>query len=187
MKYPVLSFLIALLIFAIGVVIILVSPSFHQNILIPATVEIDAFMINDMSDKKVEKTVLKAPKKKEKEEPKFADAPDNGQQEVKKESDAKESKIMQNAQNSDPDSQKKALILHGPLPKIPDHLRDEAFKSHAMARFYINPDGSSRVELVTPCASPELNYLLLKNLSKWKFSISDTTSIQDIRVNFMVE
>ena len=94
---------------------------------------------------------------------------------------------QKSSENSDPNSKNKVLILYGPLPKIPDHLRDEAFNSFAMARFRINKDGSSKVELIEPCSNPELNYLLLKSLAKWKFAESDKNSVQDIRVNFRVE
>lgn len=80
----------------------------------------------------------------------------------------------------------------GPLPKIPDDLREEAFQSYAIARFYIDAEGSFRVELIKPCNNPRLNFLLLESLKKWqfipekKFGVSVAT-IKDIRVEFKVE
>ncbi len=84
--------------------------------------------------------------------------------------------------------EKKSLPLFNPLPQIPDDLRDEAFNSEAVARFYVASDGSvSRVELIKPCANPKLNHLLLKSLKSWKFSSGQSPSTQDIRVNFLVK
>ncbi len=84
-------------------------------------------------------------------------------------------------------TEQKPIIAYRPLPQIPDDLRQEAFKSYAIARFYINLDGSTAVELIQPCPNPKLNYLLLKSLRKWRFTNIDRTSVQDIRVEFKVE
>lgn len=82
----------------------------------------------------------------------------------------------------------KTPILFNPLPQIPDDLREESFMSDALARFYINADGSvAKVELIKPCANPRLNHLLLKSLRKWKFATNSIDSTQDIRVHFKVE
>ncbi len=83
---------------------------------------------------------------------------------------------------------KNAALVHNPLPQIPDDLRDEAFVSEAIARFYIAESGNvERVELIKPCANPKLNVLLLKSLKNWKFSAAPKISTQDIRVKFRVE
>ena len=83
---------------------------------------------------------------------------------------------------------KKLAVLFNPLPKIPDDLREEAFASEALARFYVNPDGSvNKVELTKPCANPRLNNLLLQSLRSWKFSANSVGGTQDIRVYFKVE
>jgi outer membrane biosynthesis protein TonB len=74
-----------------------------------------------------------------------------------------------------------------PLPQIPEELRFEAFNSEALARFHIAANGEVlRVELIKPCANPKLNSLLLKSLKRWRFSVSNSDSTQDIRVNFLV-
>ncbi|MBU6140169.1 MAG: energy transducer TonB [Proteobacteria bacterium] len=78
-------------------------------------------------------------------------------------------------------------IFH-PLPAIPDDLRDEAFLSHALARFHIDSDGNvTRVELLQPCANPRLNSLLVKALQKWKFSAGTSSRTQEINVTFSVQ
>lgn len=75
-----------------------------------------------------------------------------------------------------------------PLPQIPDDLRDEAFSSKALARFYISVDGNVlNVELIKPCADPRLNVLLLKTLQKWKFPATNSKTTQDISVTFSVQ
>lgn len=85
------------------------------------------------------------------------------------------------------ESEKMAPVFN-PLPQIPDDLREEAFVSEAIARFYIDAAGVvARVELIKPCANPRLNSLLLKSLRSWKFAASKAGSTQDIRVRFRVE
>ncbi len=83
---------------------------------------------------------------------------------------------------------KKVAPIFNPLPQIPDDLREEAFVSEAVARFYVDASGSvARVELIKPCANPRLNNLLLKSLKSWKFAAAAKDSTQDIRVKFKVE
>jgi outer membrane biosynthesis protein TonB len=85
-------------------------------------------------------------------------------------------------------AEKEMLPLFNPLPKIPDDLRDEAFQSEAIARFYISEKGEVlKVELIKPCSNPKLNQLLLKSLKSWKFASANSASNQDIRVNFLVK
>lgn len=82
---------------------------------------------------------------------------------------------------------KSTTPLFFPLPRIPDDLREEAFKSSAIARFYIARDGSVlNVELVKPCANPKLNRLLLESLKLWKFSPEENDRTQDVQVRFEV-
>jgi TonB family protein len=83
---------------------------------------------------------------------------------------------------------KKLAPISNSLPQIPNDLREEAFVSEAIARFYIDTAGSvTRVELIKPCANPRLNNLLLKSLKSWKFAAKNVSSTQDIRVSFKVE
>jgi TonB family protein len=82
----------------------------------------------------------------------------------------------------------KLAPLFQPLPQIPKELRDEAFSSSAIARFYISESGDvTKVELIKPCQNPRLNHLLLKSLQNWKFHPSSKSWTQDIRVTFKVE
>lgn len=195
MKYPLVSLGLAFLF----CFIVAVSMSFSKkSTVIPATVEIDAVMIEEVFGKK---SVEKIQEKNLRKLPEKADLPTISKEKQQAQNQSKENlveqKKLQNSQanksqetpqeKSQSDSKNKVLILYGPLPKIPEHLKEEAFNSYAMARFYISEDGSSRVELIKPCSNPELNYLLMKSLGKWKFASSDKKSIQDIRVNFKVE
>jgi len=83
---------------------------------------------------------------------------------------------------------KKVEPIYNPLPQIPDDLRQEAFESSAVARFYIASDGKVlKVDLIKPCANPKLNHLLLKSLKNWKFASSSIDSTQEIQVNFSVQ
>ncbi len=91
-----------------------------------------------------------------------------------------------NSPNQNQTNQKPSIIYR-PLPQIPDDLRQEAFRSYAIARFYIDSSGAITVELIKPCSNPRLNYLLLKSLKKWQFTNIQQASIQDIRVEFKVE
>lgn len=78
--------------------------------------------------------------------------------------------------------------LYQPLPDIPDELRFEAMRTKALARFYINSDGSvDKVELITPSNSVKLNYLLKKSLKQWQFPSASQQSSQDISITFEVK
>ena len=62
-----------------------------------------------------------------------------------------------------------ARAIVNPMPKIPEDLRAEAFKSSALARFHIAVDGSAEVELAKPTPFPRLNRILLDSLKQWRF------------------
>lgn len=86
------------------------------------------------------------------------------------------------------ESEDVAEIISNPLPKIPDDLRQEAFQSEAIARFYIASSGQVvNVELIKPCTNPKLNHLLLHALHKWKFAPKLYPSTKEIKVKFSVE
>ncbi len=90
-----------------------------------------------------------------------------------------------NQQNS---AYENLVAIHNPLPEIPDDLREEAFNSTAVARFYIDEKGAvTKVELIKPCNNPKLNHLLLKSLQNWKFNPSNKASAKEIKVNFEVK
>jgi hypothetical protein len=105
-----------------------------------------------------------------------------------KSSDLKTAKKVFQHDHHFAETKEKIAPIFNPLPQIPDDLREEAFASEAIARFYISSEGVVlRVELIKPCASPKLNFLLLKSLKKWRFANSATKSTQDIQVNFLVK
>ncbi len=86
------------------------------------------------------------------------------------------------------ESEDGAEIISNPLPKIPDDLRQEAFQSEVIARFYISSSGQVvNVELIKPCANPNLNHLLLHALWQWKFAPKLHPSTKEIKVKFSVE
>lgn len=86
------------------------------------------------------------------------------------------------------ESEDGAEIISNPLPKIPDDLRQEAFQSEVIVRFYISSSGQvANVELIKPCANPNLNHLLLHALWQWKFAPKLYPSTKEIKVKFSVE
>ena len=85
-----------------------------------------------------------------------------------------------------------AVITYQPLPKIPDDLRKEAFRTVAVARFHVAADNSATVELVTPSQNPRLNHILMDTLRTWRFTSATedgrpVASTFTIRVHFSVE
>lgn len=194
MKYPFTSFSIAFFIcFVLPCLLFFSFKNKEKQKLIPATVEIDSIFIagNEQSIQKENQQIAV----KQKLEDKVLDK--EGEEKLLREEqnkaltkhDNKASKKFEknNHQQKNQEAEKKLLVLYGPLPQIPDHLKSETLQTYAMARFYVAKDGSAKVKLIKASSNPELNYLLLKNLMKWKFEPSNQDSVQDIRVNFKVE
>jgi protein TonB len=168
MRYPILSASLSSIIW----ILIIILASFFLNAkpqFLPPSIDIEVNLItkensnlskpNPVTDKLESKKKILTPEK----NPKISN--------------------QQTTENND----QKPVITYRPLPQIPDDLRQEAFKSYAIARFNINLDGLATVELIQPCSNPKLNYLLLKSLRKWKFTNINRATIQDIRVEFKVE
>lgn len=63
-----------------------------------------------------------------------------------------------------------ATAIERPMPQIPDDLREDAFKSAALALFRISADGRVKVELSKPTNNPRLNRILLASLKNWRFT-----------------
>ncbi len=106
---------------------------------------------------------------------------------LKKDTHAPSDHVHLHDKNDAIHSQQLDPIFH-PLPAIPEDLRQEAFSSRAVARFYIGENGSvAKVELIQPCPNPRLNVLLLKSLQKWKFPAEASNKTQDISVTFTVK
>ncbi|MBM5782275.1 MAG: hypothetical protein FJ368_02510 [Pelagibacterales bacterium] len=185
MKYPFTSFSLAFLVCFLGPYLLFCSFENKQK-LIPATVEIDSVFIEESEN--AVNSISKTSAVKENSDNKVLQT-ESSQKQSNKNVDNKSSKKSEknNHQQKNQESEKKLIVLYGPLPKIPEHLKSEAFHTYAMARFYVSKDGSAKVELIKPSSNPELSYLLLKNLANWKFESSEKESIQDIKVNFKVE
>jgi len=95
---------------------------------------------------------------------------------------------LANNDNSQKTSSKNIEAIYNPLPLIPDDLRDEAFNSKTLAKFYINENGAvEKVELIKSSTNPRLNRLLIASLKKWKFSAIGKNSTKEIEVNFEVK
>lgn len=61
------------------------------------------------------------------------------------------------------------VAIYHPKPIIPDDLLREVHSTTVVARFYIEADGSMRVELLIPSRNPRLNRLVLETLKTWRF------------------
>lgn len=164
MNRPFLSFAIALMIWILLLVIFYLT-IFEKSKAPPVSLVIDATVVSG-----IEQQQKKSPK-------------DFTKQEVgaeKSPQDASSEANIAKAQQQAP--------LFSPLPKIPDDLREEAFKSFAVVRFHIAEDGVVvSVDLIHPCANMRLNQLLLNSLKSWKFVGLKKAYTQDVRVNFEVE
>ena len=177
MKFPFTSFALAIIIWIFFIAVFFYSAT-QKSTIIPATLEVDASIVDNVSRRIENRNII------------HKDDAKNS---------AEKNKILQeksaaNANEASGSSKlnKVATIVARPLPEIPEDLREEAFNSFAIARFYIAADGSTTVELIKPCNNPRLNQLLLQNLHKWKFAPAvvagvATASTQDIKVNFKVE
>jgi protein TonB len=96
-----------------------------------------------------------------------------------------------NAQASSKAGESAARAISQPLPDLPDDLREDAYRTEALARFFIHVDGSVDVELVKATPYPRLNQLLLEALHKWRFFPAiegghPIESHQDVRVHFNI-
>ena len=98
-----------------------------------------------------------------------------------------ENKALETTNSKNNLEAKKIAPLFQPLPEIPLDMRNEAFSTKIIAKFYIEKDGSvSDVELLEISHNPRLNLLLLKSLKKWRFEASDQDLTQIINVKFAV-
>ena len=84
-----------------------------------------------------------------------------------------------------------ARALYQPLPEIPEGLRRRAINLIAVARFRVNANGSTEVELIEPTPDPSLNRALMETLRKWRFfpameSGKPVASVVDIRIPISV-
>ena len=79
-------------------------------------------------------------------------------------------------------------ILYRPLPQIPRNLRKEAFATKAIAKFYVNKDGVvKKMKLLKASSNPRLNFLLMKELKKWRFEKTGADFEVEVHVKFQVK
>ena len=174
MNNPVLSFTISILFWFL----IVGSVSFFSvknklTLNSESTISIDAEMIGEVVEKK------KKPSSKKKFE-KIGGDKNKVAELSKKEIDSSN----QDQSNTNSQSPK---ILHRPLPNIPSDLRREAFQTKAIVRFYVGKNGVvKKFEFVKSSSNPRLNFLLMKQLKKWKFESTDKDFEKDVVVNFVV-
>lgn len=84
-----------------------------------------------------------------------------------------------------------ARAIAQPLPAVPDDLREQAYRTVAIAYLVIHTDGSVAVELVKPTPYPRLNQILVETLRGWRFAPAlhnghPAETQQDVRVHFNV-
>jgi TonB family protein len=103
---------------------------------------------------------------------------------------SKETEKEENLQNLENNQNKNNIskdAIYQPLPQIPNELRSEALRTYAIARFYLDENGSViKVELIKPSSNFELDVLLIKSLKKWKFN-PNSEKTKEIKVHFLVE
>jgi hypothetical protein len=57
--------------------------------------------------------------------------------------------------------------IEKPQPKLPEHTREECFKSCCIARFLIGADGTAKVRLLSSSGSEEVDDITLQTLMRW--------------------
>lgn len=62
-----------------------------------------------------------------------------------------------------------AKAIYNPQPAIPPEHHEQCFKSCCIARFFIAPDGKTRVKLISSSGSNEIDDITLATLKRWKF------------------
>ncbi len=74
---------------------------------------------------------------------------------------------------------------------MPDDLREQAYRTVAIAHLVIHTDGSVAVELVKPTPYPRLNQIVVETLRGWRFAPAlqnghPAETQQNVRVHFNV-
>lgn len=62
-----------------------------------------------------------------------------------------------------------AQILSSPQPEIPSQVQEEGLSSYCVARFVIQPDGTSAVKLLKSSGNLDADDIALKTLQQWRF------------------
>jgi protein TonB len=85
-----------------------------------------------------------------------------------------------------------AQPVFNPEPVIPSHLLEDCFQSYCVAKFKIQPNGTSTVKLDTSSGSDEVDELALETLRRWRFkpATMDGAAVEGtkkIKVEFKVD
>lgn len=85
-----------------------------------------------------------------------------------------------------------SIAIYQPVPQIPESLRTQVLKTFVRARFYIAPDGTAQVTLLTGSGSLELDQLTLETLRQWRWkpALRDgipVPSTEQLKIEFEVE
>jgi len=180
MNNPIISFTISVLIWLSIIILFSYFSLKNKNDLNPE-ITVDAKMVGELVEEKKRPVFKKIINKKLHKEDQISDL-------KKVQEKSKELHHDHHYQENKKSQQAKAKILYRPLPKIPYDLRREAFKTRAIARFYVNKDGSvNKLELIKASNNPRLNFLLIKQLKKWKFEEKGKDFTQDVKVSFQVK
>jgi len=176
MNNPVLSFTISILFWLLIVGVFSFLGSKNQ-IDLSSQITIDAEMIGDVIEEKDSGS-----KQKE------VDNLDKISDLKKKESKNKTAHHDHHYRDEKSKKSQSPNILYRPLPKIPSNLRKEAFRTKSIIRFYVAKDGSvKKFDFIKSSNNPRLNFLLMKQLEKWKFESSNRDFEQDVVVDFIVK
>jgi hypothetical protein len=103
-------------------------------------------------------------------------------------SGSEKSQVNENSANNsnsenffDPD------VLYYQLPEITKELRKNELNLAVIAEFILNQDGSvKKVSLLKMTSDPKMNFLLKKNLEKWRFKSSQLDSKKKVSINLRV-
>jgi protein TonB len=79
-----------------------------------------------------------------------------------------------------------------PQPEIPTSAREECMRASCVARFWIDPEGKTKVKLLTHSGSNEIDDITLATLRRWKFKPAmldgkPVESTRRIKVEFEVQ
>lgn len=184
MVYPIRSYALAILCYLSIIIFIgLKEKNIEKNPLI--SLEIEADFIGLFNQHQEKSTIQKEKNINKIQLPQISKKAFNEKQKIEP---SQQNKAIETSNSKNNLEAKKIAPLFQPLPDIPFDMRNEAFSTKIIAKFYIEKDGSvSAVELLEISHNPRLNLLLLKSLKKWRFEPSNQALTQVINVKFAVE
>lgn len=183
MIYPLRSYALAILLYLSIITFIgLNKKNYEKNPLI--SLEIEADFIGFFNQHQEKSTMQREKNINKILLPKISKKEFNEKQEIEPN---QQNKALETTNSKNNLEAKKVAPIYQPLPEIPFDMRNEAFSTKIIAKFYIEKDGSvGNVELLEISHNPRLNLLLLKSLKKWRFEPSNQAFEQIINVKFSV-